>query len=174
MCGYNIRLTTTNKKIVAYFYNSHHGRRLVTSEELQDIYSSDSTICRRYDNNVASWFKSEHPDQDVIDYKEFYEYGIQIEIERTDKKANEVDGCPKLVDELHKYFMDTFAAGEKEHFSSSGGMNYSHYHYDTDSVNLTTLNSSIVTVKVRVPCSQKTVVLNKVYEILLRYGDIVC
>ncbi len=174
MCGYNIKVTTNKRKIVAYFYNSHHGRRLVTSDELQDIYEHDSTIMRRFEDNVVSWFKSEHPDQDVIDYKEFYEYGIQINIEHTDKKAEEVDGCPKLVEELHKYFMDTYAAGEKECFTSSSGMNYSSYHYDTDSVNLTTHNSSIVTVTFRVPYSHETVTLNKVYEILLRYGDIVC
>lgn len=174
MCGYNIRVTTNNRKIVAYFYNSYKGRRLVTSDELQDIYEHDSTITHDFEGNVANWFKSVHPDQDVTDYKEFYEYGIKIEIKRTNKRVGEVDGCPELVDELHKYFMDKYAAGKKEHFSSSSGMNYSEYHYDTDNVNLTTYSSSIVKVALRIPYSQEKVVLNDVYAILLRYGDIVC
>ena len=161
----SIELTTSDRSIVAYFYNSRHGRRLVTRDEMNEIYSYDLSINRRYAENVAEWFKREHPDQDVVEYREFYEYSIQI-------KIGEVGGCPKLVDELHKYFMDTFAAGEKEVFTSSSGMNYSQYHYDTNSVNLTTFNSSILTAKVRIPCSQKKLKLTKLYQILIDYGDI--
>ena len=161
----SIEITTSDRSIVAYFYNSRHGRRLVTRDEMAEIYSYELSINRRYAGNVAEWFKHEHPDQDVVEYREFYEYSIQI-------KIGEDGRCPKLVDELHKYFMDTFAAGEKEVFTSSSGMNYSQYHYDTNSVNLTTLNSSIVTAKVRIPCSQKKLKLTKLYQILINYGDI--
>lgn len=173
MCGYNIKVTTNKRKNVAYFYNSHKCRRLVTSDELRDIYEHEDTIAHDFKGDVVNWFKSVHPDQDVTDYKEFDEYSIRIDTRCTDRLAGGVDSYPRLMNKLHKYFMNTYAAGKEERFSSSSGMNYSEYHYDTDNVNLTTFNSSTMTVVFRVPYSQEKVVLNGVYEILLKYGDIV-
>ena len=173
MCAYTIRLTTGSKKHVNYIYNSRGGRRLATDEEEREIENGmyDWYYSEQWKGDMLGWYKSVHPDLDIQDWKEFDEYNIEIRITRVDQKVGEVEGCPELVEELHKYFMDTFANGEKELFTSSSNMNSTTYHFDTNSVNFTQHNSSIVTATVRVPYDN-VVRLNKLYELLMSYGDI--